>query len=466
MSEGGPRLLAHDPDDQRLRALTHPADHENPRSDRPYGLVVIGAGAGGLVTALGAAGLGARVALIEEQLLGGDCLVSGCVPSKALIAAARAGVGFPEAMRRARAARARLAPHDSAARIIAAGVDLYLGRGRFLGGDRVGVGDRELRFRKAVIATGARPRRLAELPGAWTSEEIWAVEALPRRLAVVGGGPIGCELAQAFARLGSEVHLVEAGPRLLPRDDPDAAAVVQAAIQADGVRLHLGARVLGSQQGWLTLEGEEIEVDGILLAVGRVPNVEDLGLEAVGLDDGVRVDASLRTAHTRIWAVGDVALAQRFTHAADASARVAIRNALFPGSIRFKPERIPWCTFTDPELAQVGPLLADAGEVDVLEHGFEAVDRAVAEDRTQGFVRILLRKGSDTVVACTIVGEGAGELIAIPALMIAQGLSLRAIGETVLPYPTRAEVFRRLADAWSRGRLTPGLKRVLGWWLG
>ncbi|HEX5631738.1 MAG TPA: FAD-dependent oxidoreductase, partial [Gemmatimonadales bacterium] len=331
------RLHPWDADNRRLVGEVHPPDWLNPVPAARYHLVVVGAGTGGLVTAAIAAGLGARVALVERRFMGGDCLVTGCVPSKALLRSARAwtearsasrrfgappttGEGdFAAVMGRLRRLRADLAPADGAARFRDLGVDVFLGEDRFTALDALEVEGATLRFARAVVATGARPSAppipgLADV-GYRTSETIFELESSPSRLAVVGGGPIGCELAQAFARLGSAVTLLEAGPRLLPRDDARAATIVRDALERDGVRVRLGADVgrVWRADGAIRLEiagaGEPLAVDEILVATGRAPNVEGLGLDAAGVrtgPDGVVVDDRLRTSNPRIFAVGDV----------------------------------------------------------------------------------------------------------------------------------------------------------------
>ncbi|HSE94577.1 MAG TPA: FAD-dependent oxidoreductase, partial [Methylomirabilota bacterium] len=340
---------------QALVRNVHPAEWANPKPAGRYNLVVIGAGTAGLVTAAGAAGLGARVALVERDLMGGDCLNVGCVPSKALIRAARAwadvrdagefGVAVPGApratfsavMERMRRLRAGISGADSAWRLMELGVDVFFGSGRFGGPDSVEVAGTTLRFRKAVIATGARAAApavpgLAET-GYLTNETVFGLTALPRRLAVIGGGPIGCELAQAFARFGAAVTLLQRQPQILVREDRDAAERIQRALVRDGVRLVLDCRVERAQRDGedrllhLVVRGpagdgrETVRVDAILVAAGRAPNVDALGLEAVGVavdrDRGVRVDDHLRTTNPRIYAAGDVCSARRFTHHAD-----------------------------------------------------------------------------------------------------------------------------------------------------
>jgi pyruvate/2-oxoglutarate dehydrogenase complex dihydrolipoamide dehydrogenase (E3) component len=492
-----------DTHNQALVARVHPADWVNPEPVPRYNLVVLGAGTAGLVAAAGAAGLGARVALVERGLMGGDCLNVGCVPSKALLRAARAwadvrdagrlgvavppgaGVDFPAVMERMRRIRAELAPTDSAARFRDLGVDVFLGEGRFTGPDRVEVGGRTLRFARAVIATGGRAAPppvpgLAEA-GYLTNETVFELTALPRRLAVIGGGPIGCELAQAFARFGAAVVVVETLPRILARDDPDAAARVGEALRRDGVRLLTGARVeraerAGGETRLQVARGgalETLAADAVLVAVGRAPNVEGLGLEVAGVRHdaagGVRVDDHLRTSNRRIFAAGDVCTARRFTHHADFQARVVVQNALFLGRARASRLVVPACTYTDPELAQVGLTAEEAGErgvaVTTLVQELAAVDRAVLDGETEGFVKVHLRRGTDRLVGATVVARHAGEMLPELTLALVHGIGLGRLARVIHTYPTQAEAIRKLGDAYNRTRLTPGVRRLFAAWL-
>lgn len=480
-------------------ARVAPSGWVNPRPEGRYNLVVIGAGPAGLVCAAGAAGLGARVALVERHRLGGDCLNVGCVPSKGLIAAARAAAAardagrfgvdagpvrpdFPRVMERLYRVRAELAGHDSAERFTELGVDVFLGEGRFTGPDRIAVGDSELRFARAVIATGARPvippvPGLAELAPR-TNETVFELDALPARLAVLGGGPIGSELAQAFARLGSAVTLVEQGPRLLPRDDARAAEIVRAALEADGVRVWTGARVVkaaardGAPLLTAARDGGEAELaaDEVLVAAGRAPNVESLGLDAAGIargPQGVTVDARLRTGNPRVYAAGDVCFPDRFTHAADACARIVLANALFRGRQRADRLVVPWCTYTQPEVAHVGITEAEARgrAVDVVEVPLAATDRGRLDGDATGYARVYLKRGTDRILGATVVADTAGDLIGEMAVAMTNGVGLGGVGATVHPYPTRSEVWRKAADARRREKLTPTVQKWLKRWL-
>jgi pyruvate/2-oxoglutarate dehydrogenase complex dihydrolipoamide dehydrogenase (E3) component len=501
-----PRPIAPwDEHNQALAAQVSPADWENPEPASRYNLVVIGAGTAGLVSAAGAAGLGARVALVERHMLGGDCLNVGCVPSKALIRAARAAaavrdacgfgvqvpegvsVDFSQVMERMRRLRASIAPNDSVRRFSALGVDVFLGPGRFVDGSTVAVGDDRLRFKNAVIATGARAAAppiegLDQVPYL-TNETLFSLTERPRRLAVIGAGPIGCEMAQAFARFGSEVLLVETAQGILPREDSDAAGLVQAALRKDGVRLLDGAEGLRlakaeGTQVRLSVEshGQHYDevVDQLLVAVGRAPNVEGLDLEAAGVaydKKGVQVNDYLQTIRPNIYAAGDICSPYQFTHAADFMARIVIRNALFFGRSKASALTIPWCTYTEPEIAHVGLYEKQAREqgikIDTFTRELGEVDRSILEGSTDGLVRVHVRKGSDKIVGATIVAANAGDMIAEVTLAMTHGLGLKQIADTIHPYPTQAESIRQVADAYNRTRLTPFARslfsRLMAW---
>jgi pyruvate/2-oxoglutarate dehydrogenase complex dihydrolipoamide dehydrogenase (E3) component len=501
-----PPAIVVEPRDTHNRALVeqvHPPEWVNPEPAPRYNLVVLGAGTAGLVAAAGAAGLGARVALIERALMGGDCLNAGCVPSKALLRAARAWadvrdagsygvtvppgarVDFPAVMERMRRLRAELARHDSAARFRDLGVDVFLGEGRFTGPDRVEVAGRTLRFARAVIATGGRAAAppvpgLAEA-GYLTNETVFGLTALPRRLAVIGGGPIGCELAQAFARFGAAVTLIEVLPRLLSREDPDAAERVARALRRDSIRVLTEAAVRRAEsvgdEKRLTVERagrvETVVADAVLVGVGRAPNVEGLGLEAAGVAGdpaaGIRVDDRLRTSNRRIFAAGDVCATRRFTHHADFQARVVLQNALFLGRARASALVVPACTYTDPEVAQVGLTAEEARErglaVTTLVQELAAVDRAVLDGETEGFVKVHLRPGTDRIVGATVVARHAGEMLPELTLALTRGIGLGRLARVIHTYPTQAEAIRRLGDAYRRTRLTPRVRRLFAAWL-
>ena len=486
---------------RQLQANVHPTDWTNPKPSGRYNLVVIGAGTAGLVTAAGAAGLGAKVALIERSLMGGDCLNVGCVPSKGLIAAARMaaeidkardfGISLPEesdvdfgaVMRRMRRLRARISPNDSARRFRDLGIDVYFGHGRFLDSQSIDVEGTKLQFKRAVIATGARAAA-PPIPGLQsvnylTNETLFSLTERPKRLGIIGAGPIGCEMAQSFARLGSEVLLFEAEHGILPREDRDAAEVVQKEMSEDGVRLFCcGKNLQVRNENGIRLSGEshgqkyDEVVDQLLVAVGRAPNVEHLNLEAVGVGydrKGIKVDDRMRTTNSRILAAGDICSQYQFTHAADFMARIVIQNALFFGRAKSSSLVIPWCTYTSPELAHVGLSEKQASDqgiaIDTFVQKLHDVDRAILEGQEDGFVKVHLRRGTDEIVGATIVAAHAGELIGEITLAMTNKLGLKKIGRTIHPYPTQAEAIRRLGDQYNRTRLTPFIRRLFQSWL-
>ncbi len=476
-----------------------PPEWENPRPASRYHLVVIGGGTAGLVCAVGASSLGAKVALVERDLLGGDCLNVGCVPSKALIAAGRAAtalrkgkmfgvhatgnirVDFREVMKRMRRLRASIAPNDSARRLSEKGVDVFFGTARFLDSQTVDVDGKKLRFQKAVIATGTRAA-VPPIPGLervpyLTNETLFSLQELPKTFGIIGAGPIGCEMAQAFSRLGSRVFLIEAFHGVLPREDRDAAGLVEKALTADGVRFWCCAgktTLARTERGTIRIRLEshgnlkEQELDALLVAVGRTPNVEDLDLERVGVETtrkGVVVDDRLRTTNPRIFAAGDVCSPFQFTHAADFMARIVIRNALFGGRAKASALIIPWCVYTDPELAHVGLSAEEARSretsVESVTVLLKDVDRAVLEGRSEGMVRLHLRKRKGKILGATLVASHAGEMISEITLAMKHGLGIKDLAETIHPYPTVAEAVRKAGDLYLQGRLTPRIKSVL-----
>ena len=491
---------------QTLVSYVHPPDWVNPKPANCYDLVVIGAGTAGLVVAAGAAGLdlGLKVALIEKHLMGGDCLNVGCVPSKCIIRSSRVvaemreakalgihvpehiEVDFPAVMQRMRRIRAGISPHDSAKRFQNLGVDVFLGRGQFSSDNTVEVGDNTLRFKKAVIATGARAVQLQiegiEEAGYLTNETVFSLAQRPQRLALIGGGPLDCELAQAFRRLGSEVVLFHRGDRILNKEDADAAEIVQNAFIDEGIQLILDCpvkRVVKTSEGktlYFTCKGQEksLTVDEILVGVGRAPNVEGLNLEAVGVEydrkQGVQVNEYLQTTNPKIYAAGDICMNWKFTHAADAAARIVIKNTLFSpfglGRSKVSSLVMPWVTYTDPEIAHVGMYEREAKEkgieVETIKIPLSKVDRAIADGQEEGFVKIHHKKGSDEILGATIVSRHAGEMISEVTTAIVGKLGLNTLSTVIHPYPTQAEGIKKAADAYRRTLLTPNTKRFLG----
>ncbi|MFP6582016.1 MAG: mercuric reductase [Candidatus Hydrogenedentota bacterium] len=499
------------PDDEhnaKLLSHVHPSDWVNPEPRPKYNMVVIGGGPAGLIVAAAASGLGAKVALIERHLLGGDCLNVGCVPSKAVIASSRIAAGFKDTkrfgvnslgepsvdfaavMKRMRKIRASIGHVDSADRYTQElGVDVFVGSAEFSGKDTVKVGDTELKFKSACIATGART---ADLPieglrevGYLTNENVFELTEQPNRLAVIGSGPIGCELAQAFQNLGTDVTIVEMASQVLGREDRDAARIVQAQLVKDGVTMLLDAKTTRVTQDGadkvlhieVDRKPEELRVDAILVGVGRQPNIEGMNLEAAGVAydvrKGVIVDDYLQTSNPAVYAAGDICMAWKFTHAADFAARIVIQNALFSvaglGRKKLSSLIMPWCTYTHPEVAHVGMYEHEAKErglsFDTYKQPFEDVDRAIADGDTEGFVKVITKKGSDTILGATIVATHAGDLISEISVAMTNGLGLGAIANTIHPYPTQAEAIRKVGDQYNKTRLTPRVKRWMHRWM-
>ena len=489
---------------QQLIHNVHPPTWSNPTPTGRYNIVVIGAGTAGLVTAAVAAGLGAKAALIERHLMGGDCLNVGCVPSKGVIRASRAwsavkqagefGVTLPDgvktdfgiAMARMRKIRARLSRIDSADRFTSLGVDVFIGAGRFTGTNTIHVDGATLEFSKAAICTGARaaapPIQGLEATGYLTNETVFSLTRLPPRLAVIGAGPIGCEMAQTFARFGSRTWLFEQTGHILPREDADAAEVVQTQMTKDGVVFVFDSNLtkieLRGQEKVLHYnshgEQHELVVDEILVGVGRAPNVEGLGLETAGVEydtrTGVKVNSRLQTTNSNVYAAGDVCFPFKFTHAADAMAQIVIQNALFPhplglGYAKTDSLIIPWATYTEPEIAHVGLYEAEAKnkgiDVDTFTFKLDEVDRAILDGEDDGFARVHVKKGTDVIVGATIVAAHAGDMISEFTLAMKGGLGLGTITGTIHPYPTQAEVIKKVANAWRKTTLTEGKKQFL-----
>ncbi len=490
------------PERERL-ANVGPLDWRNPRPADRYNMVIVGAGPAGLVAAHAAAELGARVALVERDVLGGDCLNIGCVPSKALIRTARVyaemreaetygaqipadiRVDFAAVMQRMRAIRARISRVDSVRRLVAAGVDVFFGEGRFIGADTLAVEGVKLRFDRAMIATGARPDT-PSIPGLveagfLTNENVFDLTALPHRLLVIGGGPLGCELAQAFCRFGARVTIAQDMPVFLPKEERDAAQLLSDAFARDGIEVRLNTKAVGVRvENGLKLvdlvsedHQHTIEVDAILTGAGRLPNVESLNLEAAGVDSdaetGIRVNDFLQTRNPRIYAAGDATLEHKFTHTADASARIVVRNALFAGRQKLSALTVPWCTYTDPEIAHVGLYVRQANERDIPVKTFTVpmhdVDRAIADSETVGFVKIHVKERTDRILGATIVARHAGEMINEITLAMVAGIGLGTMARVIHAYPTQSDAIRMAADAYNRTRLTPTIRALLRRWL-
>ena len=497
---------------QQLIEYVHPNNWIDPQPAALYDLVVIGAGTAGLVVAAGAAGLGLglKIALIERNLMGGDCLNFGCVPSKTIIRSARTigeiwrgselgirvdgvEIDFGAVMERMRRIRAQISHADSATRFASLGVDVFLGDGKFTSQDTITVGDcrrqtkgqRVLKFKKAVIATGARAAA-PQIPGLaqagyLTNETVFSLTERPRRLAVIGGGPVGCELAQTFQRLGCEVVLLQRGDRLLSKEDPEVADVLQQILVKDGVKLILNCQlqqVSANETGKTisyTSDGrsDSITVDEILIGAGRTPNIESLNLTQVGVDydaKGVIVNDYLQTTNPKIFAAGDVCMKWQFTHAADAAARIVIKNTLFSpfglGKSKLSSLVMPWVTYTDPEVAHVG-LSADEARQQGLKFNtikvlLSTVDRAITDGETEGFVKVIHRRGSDEILGATIVSSHAGESISHITTAMVNKIGLGKLSNVIQPYPTQADAIRKAADAYRKTLLTPRNQKLLG----
>lgn len=447
---------------------------------------VIGAGSGGLSVASGAAQLGARTILFERGKMGGDCLNYGCVPSKALLAAAhRAGqirnaaalgidavplkIDFPAVMKHVRDAIAAIEPHDSVERFEGLGVKVIKAEAKFTGPAEISGGGFEVRAKFFVIAAGSSPavppiKGLSETPYL-TNETLFSLDVLPSHLLIVGGGPIGTEMAQAFRLLGSQVTIFDRGC-VLAKDDPELTALVRERLKSDGVTLREEIRIAGVSREAdgvaLTLEGSEEKITGshLLIATGRVPSVEGLGLDKAGVEferRGIKTDARLRTSNKKIYAIGDIAAGPQFTHIAGYHAGIVVRNALFRMPAKIDYRALPWVTYTDPELAHVGMKEEDArkkygADVEIIRASFKDNDRAIAEGDFGGFIKVVARKNG-RILGASIVGANAGELIQIWALARSQNLKLGAFNSTILPYPTRGEISKAAVSAYFAPKL-------------
>lgn len=489
---------------QKLLDCVHPSDWVNPTGVDEYDIIVIGAGVAGLVISAGIAGLGIglKVALVEKYLMGGDCLNFGCVPSKAIIRSTKLigeikrgeelgitlkdnpNINFKKVMERMRKLRAGISHNDSVQRFQGLGVDVFLGEARFIKEKVIEVNGQLLNYKKAVIATGGRAF-IPDIDGLkegeyYTNESIFSLTDCPARLAIIGGGAIGCELAQTFQRLGSQVTLFHRHSQLLNKEDRTVGDLLQTAFTQEGIKLFLesniekvergneGKRIVYCSQGKL----ESVEVDAILVAVGRTPNVESLNLESVGVEydkKGLKVNDYLQTTNASIYGAGDVCLPWKFTHVADASARIIIKNALFSpfglGKAKISDLIIPWVTYTDPEIAHVGLNENDAKvkgiEIETVQVMMGTVDRAITDNQTQGFIKVYHKKGSDQILGATLVGSHAGEMISQITTAIVHKIGLSGLSTVIHPYPTQAEVIKKAADGYRRKLLTPTSQKFL-----
>jgi pyruvate/2-oxoglutarate dehydrogenase complex dihydrolipoamide dehydrogenase (E3) component len=485
----------------KLLDNVHPKQWMDPEPKPAYNLVVIGAGAGGLVSASGAAGVGGRVALIESHLLGGDCLNVGCIPSKALLRCAKAAaavrdagkygvridgkisVDFAYVMERMRCLRAQISPIDSAKRYSGQlGVDLFMGKGVFTSKNSIEVNGKTLTFAKAVIATGGTAA-IPNIPGLsdapyLTNSTVFNLVELPKRFGVIGAGPIGLELAQAFQRLGSQVTVFSRSEQIMPKEDPEAVVIVKESMLRDGVTFSFNSnykRVEGQgEQGPVRVVLDEdggekvLSFDALLIATGRKPAVVGLGLEKAGVEfdvrKGVVVNDKLQTTNPAVYAVGDVASKYQFTHMADFMARLVIKNALFFGRDKVSDLLVPWATYTDPEVAHVGLYEKDLKERKIpfttFKREFNDVDRGIVDGIDSGYVKVHVAKGKGQILGATIVGGNAGDMISELTVAMQAGMGLGQLAGVIHPYPTAAEAIRQCGDAYNRERLTPTVKGI------
>ncbi len=489
--------LADDSGELTLRDSPNPQAWKNPRPADKYDLVVLGGGYAGILTALEAARSGATVALVERDRLGGVCLNAGCISSKAMIRTSRLYadmrnaknygarmpadiyVDFAGVMERMRRIRARIGRRRSAHELRSNGIDVFFGEARFSGPRAVTVGGEILRFRRALIAAGARPV-IPQIPGLveagfLTNETVFELNECPPRLLVLGGGPFGCELAQAFCRLGSQVSIVQDEPLFLSQEERDAAQILSEALARDGIDIHLNTQTVGVQtkgaEKLVELVSDDnratVAADAILVAAGRAPNVEGLSLKSAEVKydavSGVLINDFLQTSNPNIYAAGDVCLEHKFAHIEGASAHIVTENALFHGRQRLSALTIPWCTYTDPEIAHVGMYVKEAREknipVKTITVPMHEVDRAVADGEDEGFVKIHVKEGTDRIIGATVVARHAGEMISDISLAMAAGLGLRGLARVHHPYPTQAAAITMAANTYCRAHSL----RFRGW---
>ncbi len=493
-----------DSHNEKLLANVHPQGRINPTPAPMYNLVILGAGSAGLVSAAIGAALGAKVALIEEHLMGGDCLNVGCVPSKCLIRPGKLAADmrdgpkfglhtrsvtpeeFSSVMQELRRIRSDISPVDSVERFTKLGVDVFLGRGEFTAEHQISVGEHVLNFRKAIIATGARAVRIPinglsdNDEDILTNDNVFNLTSLPEHILFMGGGPIGCELAQAFRRLGAQVSIIQKGT-FLPREDKDASAILAQVFKKEAINIHLDSEVIrveklenGKNRAFIKeSNGQEfsIDVDKIFMGLGRAPNVENMGLERVGVDfdkfKGIKVDDNLRTTNPHIFAAGDCAMALKFTHAADVAAQIVIQNALFMGRKKLSKQIIPWCTYTEPEIAHVGMYAHDAKKlgikVDFYKYDMHENDRALADREALGFVKVMTKKNSGKILGATIVSSHAGDMISEITTAMSAGLSLGKLATIIHPYPTQSSAVQKVAQLYNKTKLTPLVAKILKW---
>jgi pyruvate/2-oxoglutarate dehydrogenase complex dihydrolipoamide dehydrogenase (E3) component len=481
----------------------HPPGWKNPEPVHRYTMLVIGAGPAGLMTAFNAAKLGAKVAIVERDLFGGACFNVGCIPSKAIIRTSRVyaemrnaenfgaqvpagiSVDFPAVMERMRRIRARISRRVSAKRLSSAGVDVYFGEARFAGPDAVEVEGKRLRFKRALIASGARPQ-LPSIPGIaeagyLTNEDVFDLAECPPRLLVLGGGPLGCELAQAFCRLGSQVSIVQNDPMFLGNEERDAAQILSGSLARDGVGIHLNTEAVNvrmdQNQKIIDLVSDDykfsLTVDAILVGIGSAPNVERMNLEGAGVkygkEAGIMTNDYLQTSNPNIYAAGDVCSEKKFPHIEAAAADLVLHNALFWGREKLSALAIPWCTYTDPEIAHVGLYVTEARAKGIPVKTFTVmmsdVDRAITDGEDEGFVKIHVREGTDEILGATVAASHAGEMISEISLAMNAKIALSALARVNHPYPTQAQAIKMAADACVNTLRRPTRKWLQKQWL-
>ena len=472
--------------DLRESQNVHPQDWKNPQPAHRYSLVVIGAGPAGFLTALNAAKVGAKVAIVERDRFGGACFNVGCIPSKTILRTSRLyaeirnadnfgaevpsgiSVNFSAVMERMRRVRTRVSRRVSAQRLASAGVDVFFGQARFAGPKAVEVEGKLLHFKRALIASGARPK-VPSIPGIaaagyLTNENVFNLDEGPRRLLVLGGGPLGCELAQAFCRLGSQVHIVQDDPMFLGNEERDAAQILSEALARDGIDIHLNSQAVevhADAKGKIVhLLSDDykftLTVDEILVGIGSTPNVTDMNLEDAGVrydkDAGIMTNDYLQTSNPRIYAAGDVCSEKKFPHIEVAASEIVVRNALFWGRERLSMSAVPFCTYTDPEIAHVGLYSTEARAKDIPVKTFTVmmsdVDRAITDSEDEGFVKIHVKEGTDQIIGATVAASHAGELISEISLAMNAKIGLRALARVNYPYPTQAQAIKLAANAY------------------
>jgi pyruvate/2-oxoglutarate dehydrogenase complex dihydrolipoamide dehydrogenase (E3) component len=472
--------------DLRESQNVHPQDWKNPQPAHRYSLVVIGAGPAGFLTALNAAKVGAKVAIVERDRFGGACFNVGCIPSKTILRTSRLyaeirnadnfgaevpsgiSVNFSAVMERMRRVRTRVSRRVSAQRLASAGVDVFFGQARFAGPKAVEVEGKLLHFKRALIASGARPK-VPSIPGIaaagyLTNENVFNLDEGPRRLLVLGGGPLGCELAQAFCRLGSQVHIVQDDPMFLGNEERDAAQILSEALARDGIDIHLNSQAVevhADAKGKIVhLLSDDykftLTVDEILVGIGSTPNVTDMNLEDAGVrydkDAGIMTNDYLQTSNPRIYAAGDVCSEKKFPHIEVAASEIVVRNAFFWGRERMSMSAVPFCTYTDPEIAHVGLYVTEARAKDIPVKTFTVmmsdVDRAITDSEDEGFVKIHVKEGTDQIIGATVAASHAGELISEISLAMNAKIGLRALARVNYPYPTQAQAIKLAANAY------------------